>query len=125
MLRSSHTPKPNLTKEELKALAKLRKDSNRIALTTDKGVTMVVMDRKDYIEKATNLVAQPAYRNISRDPSNRLKAKLIALLRKIKMETGLEDNIYEVHVSYRMYFPQVLWASQDPHTKTPSQTHSI
>ena len=72
----------------------LRKDSNRIVLTADKGVAMVVMDRKDYIDKATNLLAHPAYRTINRDPSNKLKAKLSTLLRKIQKETGLEDSIY-------------------------------
>ena len=43
-----------------KALLELRKDSNRTILTADKGVAMVVMDRKDYIDKANNLLAQPA-----------------------------------------------------------------
>ena len=44
--RSSHTPKPILTKEELKALSELKKDSNRIVPTAAKGVAMIVMDRK-------------------------------------------------------------------------------
>ena len=70
-------PQLNLTKEERKALAELRKDSNRKVLTADKAVVMVVMDRKDKIEKATNLLAQPAWCTIDRDPTNRLKAKLI------------------------------------------------
>ena len=47
------TTKPNLTNEELKVLAELRNDSNRIVLTADKGVAMVVMDRKDYIRQPT------------------------------------------------------------------------
>ena len=59
-----------------------------IILTKDKGVAMVVMDKKDYIDKATNLLAQPTYRNINRDPTNKPKAKLFTLLRKIKRETG-------------------------------------
>ena len=73
----------------------LRKDSNRIVLTADNGVAMVVMDRKEYTDKATNLLSQPAYRTIDRDPTNKLKAKLITLLRKITRETGLEDLIYQ------------------------------
>ena len=93
-LGSSHTPKPSLTKEVLKALAELKKDSSRIVLTMDKGVAMVVMDRKDYTDKAINLLAEPAYRTITRNPTNKLKAKLITL-RKIKRETGLEDSIYK------------------------------
>ena len=56
---------------------------------------MVVMDRKDYIHKATDLLSQPGYRTIDRDPTNKLKVKLITLLRKIKSETGLEDGIYK------------------------------
>ena len=95
MLRSSHIPTPNLTEEELKALAELRKDSDRTALTADKGLAMVVTDKKDYIEKATSLLDQPANRTINKDPTNKLKAKLITLLWKVKWETGLENNIYK------------------------------
>ena len=34
----------------------LRKDNNRTTLTADKEVAMVVMGRKDYIDKANNLL---------------------------------------------------------------------
>ena len=95
VLRSSHAPKPSLTKEELEILAELRKDSNKIVLTADKGVAMVIMDRKDYIEKAVNLLTQQAYRTINRDPANKLNAELITIHRKIKRETALDDNSYE------------------------------
>ena len=54
---------------------------------------MVVMDRKDYIDKATNLLSQPAYRTIERNLTNKLKEKLITLLRNVKRETSLEDHI--------------------------------
>ena len=72
--RSSHTPKPNLIKEKLKALPDLRKERKSIILTADKEVAMAAMDRKDYIEKATNLLVQPAYRTIDRDPTDKFKA---------------------------------------------------
>ena len=55
---------------------------------------MVVMDRKDYIAKATNLLSQPEYRTIDRDPTNKLKAKLFTVVRNLKRETGLEDHFY-------------------------------
>ena len=50
ILRSFHAPKSNLTKEEIKALGELRRDSNRTILTVDKGVAVIVMDREDDIE---------------------------------------------------------------------------
>ena len=94
-LRSSHVSKSNLTKEEINTLGELRRDSNRTILMADTGVAMVVMDREDCIEKANSLLAQPAYRNIDRDPTNKLKVKLVTVLRRIKRESGLEDNIYK------------------------------
>ena len=53
------------------------------------------MDRKDCIYKAANLLSQPTYRTIERDPTNKLKAKLITLLKNLKRETRLEDHTYK------------------------------
>ena len=55
----------------------------------DKGVAMVVIHRKDHTEKAMNLLAQPLYRTINRDPTNKLETKLITLLRKMKKENRI------------------------------------
>ena len=64
------------------ALGELKRDKGRTILTPDKGVAIVVLDKKDYLEKAKELLVQPAYRTIERDPTNKLKAKLITILRK-------------------------------------------
>ena len=42
----------NITTEEHKAVAELRKDNNRMILTADKGVSLVVMNKEDYAKKA-------------------------------------------------------------------------
>ena len=52
LLRKGKTPKPNLTKEERIGLTQLKKDQDRVILTADKGVALVVKDREDYISKA-------------------------------------------------------------------------
>ena len=62
LLGRTQTPKPNLTKEERKALTELKRDKDRIVLTADKRLAMVILDRKEYIEKAENLLQQSAYR---------------------------------------------------------------
>ena len=46
VLRSSKPPKPNLTKAQNLALRELKRDRDRIVLTADKGITMVIMDRQ-------------------------------------------------------------------------------
>ena len=79
-------PKPNLSKQESIGLAQIKKDKDRVVLTADKGVAMVVMDKEDCIQKAESLLPQPAYSTIDRDPTRKIKAKLINTLRKIKKD---------------------------------------
>ena len=56
---------------------------------------MIVMDRQDYINKSNSLLVQLVYRPIPRDPTNKMKAKLITMLRKFEEQTGLESNTYK------------------------------
>ena len=56
VLKSSHPPKPNLTKAQNLALRELKRDRDHIVLTADEGVAMVIMDRQDYINKANSLL---------------------------------------------------------------------
>ena len=95
VLRSSHPPKPNLTKAQNTALRELKRDRDRIVLTADKGVAMVVMDRQDYINKANQLLNQNTYKVISKDPTNTIKDKLINILKNIKTKSVLGTNIYK------------------------------
>ena len=95
VLRSSHPPKPNLTKAQNTALRELKRDRDHIVLTADKGVAMVVMDRQDYINKANQLLNQNTYKIISKDPTNTIKNKLINILKTIKTKSGLGTNIYK------------------------------
>ena len=44
----------NITKEEFNALQELKKDQDRIILTTDKAVALIVMNRTDYITSQKN-----------------------------------------------------------------------
>ena len=83
LLRKALAPKPNLTKQERVGLAQLKKDKDRVILTADKGVAMVVMDKEEYVNKAQELLAQPAYRLLCRDPTNKIKAQLITKHRTI------------------------------------------
>ena len=67
-----------------------------MVLTVDKGVAMVVLDKEEYIQKVENLLAQSGYKTTERDPTNRIKAKLIQILRRIKRETGMEEGMCKV-----------------------------
>ena len=95
ILRKGQTPKSNLNKEERIALSQLRKDQDRVILTADKGVAMVVLDKEDYISKAQELLSQLAYKEIPRDPTNKIKAQLITKLRRIKNYWNLDEGTYK------------------------------
>ena len=73
VLKKSQPPKANITKEEQKAMIELRKDTNRVILTADKGTCLVVMDKEEYINKAQDLVKEDTYRIIREDPTNKQK----------------------------------------------------
>ena len=90
--RSSHLPKPNLTKAQNLALRELKRDRDHIVLTADKGVAMVIMDRQDYINKANSLLNQNTFFMASKErtfisfpkylilgPSNVFKGKIGSL----------------------------------------------
>ena len=56
-----------------------------MVLTADKGVSMVIMDREDYTDKAQSLLADSnTYKTITKDPTNKLKNKLFQKLRDVK-----------------------------------------
>ena len=56
---------------------------------------MVIMDRQDYVNKSNQLLAQPVYRAIPRDPTNKTKPKLINIFKRVKSQTGLDNNTYK------------------------------
>ena len=95
ILKKIQTPKYNITREERKVIDELRRDKTRMILTADKGVSMVVMDRDDYNQKAEALLKQPGYRPIPNDPTNKYKTKLIALLKSVKTEGGINESTYK------------------------------
>ena len=85
----------NITKEEFKALQELKRDKDRLILTADKGVALVVMNRADYIKKSEELLNTDTYQKIPEDPTKKQKTRLINILKKIKSEGGLNEENYK------------------------------
>ena len=77
------------------------------------------MDKEDYIRKAEKLLEQLAYRTIVRDPTNKIKARLITKLRKIKKETRLDEGMYKVMYPTGCVPPKFYGLSKIHKTGTP------
>ena len=63
----------NVSKDELKALKELKLDNNRLILTANKGVALVVIDKQDYTKKAEDLLQESSYKKITDDPTAKQK----------------------------------------------------
>ena len=88
-------PKPNITKEEAKAIQELKRDKERVILTVNKGVSMVVMDKEEYIKKSEDLLHQPTYKELPSDPTTKHKNRLISILKTMKSEGGIDNITYK------------------------------
>ena len=74
------------------------------------------MDMQDYIQKSKNFLEQPTVRPITSDPTNKYKAKLINILKRIKGESAMDGHHVQKNVSNWDLFSKVLWSSKKPHT---------
>ena len=86
----------HINREEVQALVELKRDSSKVINPADKGVALVIMDKPDYNTKAQDLLNdKKTYKEITTNPTNKLKTKLISLLKKIKADGGIEEQLYE------------------------------
>ena len=76
ILKKTQLPKPNITQEEAKAIQELRRDKGRVIFTADKGVSMVVLETKDYIKKSEELLNQSTYKQLSSDPHHQTQKQV-------------------------------------------------
>ena len=93
--QKTQLPKPNITREEAKAIKELRRDKERVILTADKGVSIMVLDTEDYIKKSEELLNQTTYKLLSSDPTTKHKNRLISILKSIKAEGGIDNTTYK------------------------------
>ena len=64
----------------------LKRDRDRVILDHRQGVTLVVMEKKDYIQKAEDLLNTSTYKKIPEVPPIKQKNKLVNILKRIKSE---------------------------------------
>ena len=111
--------------EGCQALNQLREDKSRVILTVDKGLAMVIMDTPDYINKALALLDDTnTYRVLNKDPTTKIKNKLIQTLKDIKLTGGLSNQKYR-----KLYptsaVPPSFMAFPKSTKLAPPQAHSV
>ena len=98
--------KPSLSlttqsKEEIKILQNLKKDTNTVITRADKGGTVVIMDSLDYQNKInTLLLDKNTYKEIKTDPTDKYTKQLRKGLEILK------DNRLITPQMYRKFYPK-------------------
>ena len=108
ILKQARPSKPNISKEEWKAIKELRTDKDHLVLSAEKGVALVVIDKKDYTKKMNQLLEDKnTYRLLKMHPTNKQKNRLINILRRFKSEGRLEESTYKKMYPTRASSPKL------------------
>ena len=109
IIKSSSRPRNKITKAERETLRTLKNNTDLTILPADKGNARVILNTADYKQKITSLLEDPAYRRLTRNPTDSTERKTALLLKKIH--------------SYRRYMqttafvwlqtPKTVWTSKD------------
>ena len=78
----------------MKAIQELKKDTPRLVLTADQGMSLVVMYTAEYKKKA-ELLQQPTYQPIPTDPTSKYNNKLVSTLKSIMVEWSISEAVYK------------------------------
>ena len=68
-LQNSKPPKNNLSKDECKALKELQSDTSIVILPADRGRSIVILNREDYLEKCVDHINNDPYQLLKKDPN--------------------------------------------------------
>ena len=86
ILKKAKPPAPNMTRRERTAVRNLRERQDLVILTADKGNATVVMDQTDYKKKIEDLLEDPVYRKISKDPTSATERKITKELKDLEQK---------------------------------------
>ena len=88
------TLKPNVPKEEIRALQDLKKDRDIMVLPADKGKATVILDKKDYNSKIEAILNDTkTYQPLKKDPTTSIKNKLINILKPWKKDGSVSKPL--------------------------------
>ena len=89
------TIKSNITPEESKAIATLKKDKSIVVSKADKGNCTVILDTQDYNNKMFNLLSDTGtYKEIKKDPTKKIERCINSKLLSLKRQGKIDDSNY-------------------------------
>jgi hypothetical protein len=93
IIKNSARPADNLTKSERSALKTLKSNTELTILKADKGNATVVLNTTDYKQKIYALLEDPAYRRLTKDPTNSTERKTSLLLKRSTLTEDIRKQL--------------------------------
>ena len=93
ILGRARPPKPNLQKDEQASLKTLREDRNITILPADKGNATVIMDTAKYEKKIEDLLDDPIYKKVKKDPTPATERKVLGVIRELEKKDLIPRNL--------------------------------
>ncbi|XP_064613315.1 uncharacterized protein LOC135477092 [Liolophura sinensis] len=94
LLDKAQPQRTNLTKEESRALVKLKKDKSITIAPADKGKAAAILDKTDFNKLVDNLLTdQSTYRTLKTDPTNKFDRQHRFLLNQLKTSGEITPEI--------------------------------
>ena len=91
-LKHCKQPKTNLTRQQLKAIQRLKGDESIKILPADKGRTTVILDSTEYHQKMEGLLQDGTYKKLKNDPTLKITKGLNQMLRKLEDKHLMDRN---------------------------------
>uniref|UniRef100_A0A5S6R594 Reverse transcriptase domain-containing protein n=1 Tax=Trichuris muris TaxID=70415 RepID=A0A5S6R594_TRIMR len=88
--RHKYRPIMNLTREENRIIKVLREKEDILITRADKGNVVVILDKETYNDKVKELLNTSTYKPLKKDPSDKVRKNLNAMLSRIYEETKEE-----------------------------------
>ena len=128
---ASDPPKPNISKEEKKAIYGLQKEESVMVLPADKGRATVLVDREEYKQKVHNMLSdEKTYTKLKSNPTQKFKRQLVSILSRLKKEGKIEESDYKYlyptsEITPRMYCTPKVHKPNTPFRPIVDYTGSI
>ncbi|KAK3090867.1 hypothetical protein FSP39_015326 [Pinctada imbricata] len=93
---NSGRSKDNLNKTERKALQSLKDNDSIVIKKADKGSTVVVLNKSDYIDEALRQLSSPSfYEKLDSDPTLEFSSLILSDLTDMKNNNEIDEDVFE------------------------------
>ena len=112
LIRKAKPPRPNLTRDEQHAINTIRSNKEVTILQADKGNKTVLLDTSDYEKKAGDILGQPPFKEVKKNPTSRNEKRVNDCLKRLLEKKAISKATFnQLHVPLNGTRPPMFYGS--------------